>query len=56
MFILIKSWRLGVLETNIDLNQAKKGETMKNVRYARFECLDKLHTPFNMCLVLWFAL
>jgi hypothetical protein len=34
MAIQIKSWRLGGLESNIDLKQAKRRKTMKKVKYA----------------------
>jgi hypothetical protein len=29
---------------------------MKKVKYARFECLNKLHTPSTIHMTLWFAL
>jgi hypothetical protein len=44
------------LESNINLKQAKMGKTIKNVKYARFECSTMLHTPFTTCFMLWFAL
>jgi hypothetical protein len=34
---MVMSWRLGVLGSNPDLKQVKKGKTMKKVKYARFE-------------------
>jgi hypothetical protein len=34
MTIWIKSWRLGVLESNIDLKQAKRSEMKTKVKYA----------------------
>jgi hypothetical protein len=40
------------LESNTSLIEAKKWKSMKKVKYAWFECLDKLHTPFTTCLVL----
>jgi hypothetical protein len=54
--IKIKLCKLDDLEFNPNLKHAKKGKTMKKVKYARFECLIKLHTPFTMHLVLWFVL
>jgi hypothetical protein len=56
MTIKSKLWQLEDLESNLDLKLAKKGKTVKNVKYARFECLNKLHTPFTMNLIHWFAL
>jgi hypothetical protein len=56
MAIMNKSWRLGVLESNIHLKQDKKGQTMKKFKYARFECLTMLHITLTTCLVLQFAL
>jgi hypothetical protein len=56
MAIMIKSWRLRVSESNLNLNQAKRSKMVKRVKYARFECLTMLHTPFTMHLVLCFAL
>jgi hypothetical protein len=41
------------LESNPDLKQAKKGKTMKKVKYARFEHLTKLHTSYTMHMALW---
>jgi hypothetical protein len=29
---------------------------MKKVKYERFDHSNMLHTPFTMCLALWFAL
>jgi hypothetical protein len=51
----IKLCQLGASESNSNLKHAKKEKSIKKVRYARFECLDKLHTPFTTCLVLWFG-
>jgi hypothetical protein len=52
---MVKSWRLGLLESNPNLKQAKKSKTMKKVKYARFEHLNKLHTPYTMHMALWFC-
>jgi hypothetical protein len=52
---MVKSWRLGVLESNPNLKQVKKGKTMKKVKYARFEHLTKLHTPYTMHMALRFC-
>jgi hypothetical protein len=52
----IKSSRLEALEFNLELKQAKRSQTMKKVKYARFECLTRLHTPFTMHTTLWFDL
>jgi hypothetical protein len=56
MAIMVKSWRLEVLESNPDLKEAKRCKMMKKIKYARFECLNMLHTPFTIHLELWFAL
>jgi hypothetical protein len=56
MTIKFKLWQLEDLESNTELKQAKKGKTVKRVNYARFECLNMLHTLFTMHLALWFAL
>jgi hypothetical protein len=34
----IKLWQLDDFESNLDLKQAKKGKTMKKVKYAKFGC------------------
>jgi hypothetical protein len=52
----IKSSQLDSLEPNLDLKHDKKGKTMKNIKYVRFECLYILHTPFTMHMELRFAL
>jgi hypothetical protein len=49
---VVETW---VLESNPDLKQAKKGKTIKKVKYARFEHLTKLHTPYIMHMALWFC-
>jgi hypothetical protein len=53
---ITKLCRLEDLESNPEIKQAKKGKTVKKVKYARFEYLNMLHTPFTMHLALWFAL
>ena len=53
MTIQINSSRLDGLESYINLKQAKKGKTMKKVKYVRFECLTKLYTPSIMHMALW---
>jgi hypothetical protein len=52
---MVKSWRLGVLESNPELKHAKNGKTMKKVKYARFEHLTKLHIPSTMHVALRFC-
>jgi hypothetical protein len=54
--IKIKSSRLDQLESNPDLKHAKKGKMVKHVMCERFDCLDKLQTPFTMHLTPWFSL
>jgi hypothetical protein len=58
MTIMIKSWRLEVLDPNPTSNRSKlkRSKMVKKVNYVRFECLNMLHTPFTMHYVLWFAL
>jgi hypothetical protein len=55
MAIIIKSWRLGVLESNNDLKHAKNCKMMKKDKYTWFECLTMLHTYFTMHMALWFG-
>jgi hypothetical protein len=54
--IKMKLCQLDDLESNPKLKQAKRRKTMKNVKYARFECLTMLHTPCTMHMKLWIAL
>jgi hypothetical protein len=42
----IKLWQIEALESNPDFKHAKRCKTMKKVKYAKFECLNMLHTPF----------
>jgi hypothetical protein len=53
MAIQIKSKRLGVLESNIDLKQAKRIKTVKNVKYASLVvhicCMHLLLRIWHFC-------
>jgi hypothetical protein len=33
----------------------EKWVEQEKVKYARFKCLDKLHTPYTICLAPWFG-
>jgi hypothetical protein len=57
---LIDSYNDQVMESWSFLVQPRpqtgqEGQTMKKVKYARFECLTKLHTPSIMHMALWFC-
>jgi hypothetical protein len=56
MAIMIKSWRLKVLEPNTKLKQAKKSKTMEKVKYERIEYSNMMYTPLTLYWALWFAL
>jgi hypothetical protein len=42
------------VQTRPQLGQKEQND--EKVKYARFECLTMLHTPFTMYMELWFAL
>jgi hypothetical protein len=50
---VMETWNFGVQSRP---QTCQKEQNVEKVKYIRFKCLNMLHTPFSMHMVLWFAL